>query len=75
MERIPTAAKMVSRWLVPLAVVAAAYAAPVQDAARSAAGSGSDPAVLMLGGTSLIVLSCLGRRSRELSVKGRSTKP
>jgi hypothetical protein len=32
-----------------------------------AAGSGHDPAALMLGGVSLILLGCLGRRSKQVS--------
>jgi hypothetical protein len=56
-----------SRWLAPLAVAAAASAAPVVGASQTAAGSGHDPAVLMLAGASLIVLGCLGRRSKQVS--------
>jgi len=56
-----------SRWLAPLALATAASAAPVAGASRMAAGSGHDPAILLLAGASLIVLGCLGRRSKQVS--------
>jgi hypothetical protein len=56
-----------SRCFAPLALAAAACAAPLSGASRVSAGSAHDAAALMLGGVGLILLGCLGRRSRQVS--------
>jgi hypothetical protein len=64
-----------SRWLAPFALAAVACAAPTSGDQPFAAGYHQDSGALIVGGASMIVLGCVGRRSRKFSVQGRTPAP